>query len=96
MLDELERQSFEACRDQFSLVLFHKIHCGAVFVEIDKNLTPAHSSKVTRSSHRAQYCRYQTYSDALNYWSFPRSNPLWTSLFPSAGNAHTTEEFRFS
>ena len=28
-------------------------------------MTPAHSSKSTRSSHSAQYCRYQTYSVAL-------------------------------
>ena len=45
--------------------LFDKIHCGAVSIENDKYLTPAHSSKTTRSSHSAQYRRHQTYSDAL-------------------------------
>ena len=36
MLDELEWPSFEAHRDQFSLLLFHRIHCGAVSIEKDK------------------------------------------------------------
>ena len=35
-------------------LLFHKIHCGAVSIEKDKHLTPANSSKTTRSSHSAQ------------------------------------------
>ena len=55
MLDELEWPSLEARRDQSSLLLFHKIHCGAVSIEKDKYITPAHSSKTTRSSHSAQY-----------------------------------------
>ena len=37
----------------------------------DKYLTSARSFKYTRSSHRAQYCRYQTYSDALKNSFFP-------------------------
>ena len=57
--------SLEARRDRSSLLLFHKIHSGAVSIEKDKYLTPARSLKSTRSSHSAQYCRYQTYSDAL-------------------------------
>ena len=65
MLDELEWPSLEARRDQSSLLLFHKIHCGAVSIEKDKYMTPAHSLKTTRSSHSAQYRRHQTYSDAL-------------------------------
>ena len=65
MLDELECPSLEARRDQSSLLLFHKIHCGAVSIEKDKYMTPAHSLKTTRSSHSAQYRRHQTYSDAL-------------------------------
>ena len=65
MLDELEWPSLESRRDRSSLLLFHKIHSGAVYVEKDKYLTPARSLKSTRSSHSAQYCRYQTYSDAL-------------------------------
>ena len=36
MLDELEWPSLEARRDQSSLFHFHKIHCGAVFIEKDK------------------------------------------------------------
>ena len=44
-------------------LLFQKIHCGAVSIEKDKYMTPAHSSKTTRSSHSAQYFRYRTYSD---------------------------------
>ena len=44
-----------------SLLLFHKIHSGAVSIEKDKYLTPAQSLKSTRASHSAQYCRYQTY-----------------------------------
>ena len=55
MLDELEWPSLEARRDQSSLLLFHKIHCGAVSIEKDKYMTPAHSLKTTRSSHSAQY-----------------------------------------
>ena len=47
------------------LLLFHKIHCGAVSIEKDKYMTPAHIVKTTRSSHSAQYRRHQTYSDAL-------------------------------
>ena len=33
MLDELEWPSLEARRDQSSLLLFHKIHCGVVSIE---------------------------------------------------------------
>ena len=35
MLDELEWPSLEARRDQSSLLLFHKIHSGAVSIEKD-------------------------------------------------------------
>ena len=65
ILDELEWPSLEARRDRSSLLLFHKIHCGAVSIDKDKYLTPPHSLKFTRSSHSAQYFRYKTYSDAL-------------------------------
>ena len=71
MLDELEWPSLEARRDQSSLLLFHKIHCGAVSIEKDKYMTPAHSLKTTRSSQSAQYRRHQTYSDALKNSFFP-------------------------
>ena len=56
MLDELEWPSLEACRDRSSLLLFHKIHSGAVSIEKDKYLTLAHTLKTTRASHSAQYC----------------------------------------
>ena len=94
MLDELEWPSLEARRDQSSLLLFHKIHSGAVSIEKDKYLTPARSLKSTRSSHSAQYRRYQTYSDALKNSFFPRTIPQWNSLSPSAVNSQTAEEFR--
>ena len=70
-----------------SLLLFHKIHCGAVSIEKDKYMTPAHSLKTTRSSHSAQYRRHQTYSDALKNSFFPRTIPHWNSLPPSLANA---------
>ena len=38
--------SLEAHRDQSSLLLFHKINCGAVCIEKDKYMTPAHSSNL--------------------------------------------------
>ena len=57
MFDELEWPSLEVRRDQSSLLLIHKIHCGAMSIEKDKYMTTAHSSKTTRSSHSVQYCR---------------------------------------
>ena len=65
ILDELDWPSLEASRDQASLLLFHKIHCGSVSIEEDKYMALAHSLKTTRSSHSTHYCRYQTYSDTL-------------------------------
>ena len=94
MLDKLEWPSLEARRDQSSLLLFHKIHCGAVLIEKDQYMTPAHSLKTTRSSRRAQYRRHQTYSDALKNSFFPRTIPHWNGLSPSMANTQSTEEFR--
>ena len=94
MLEELEWPSLEARRDKSSLLLVHKIHCGAVSIEKDKYMTPAHSLKTTRSSHNAQYRRHQTYSDALNNSFFPRTIPHWNGLSPSVANTQSTEEFR--
>ena len=54
-----------------NMLLFHKIHSGAVSIEKDKYLAPAHSLKSTRASRCAQYCRYQTYSDAVKNSFFP-------------------------
>ena len=94
MLDELEWPSLEARRDRSSLLLFHKIHSGAVSIKKDKYLTPAHSLKSTRASHCVQYCRYQTYSDALKNSFFPQTISQWNGLSPSVVNSQTTEEFR--
>ena len=111
MLDELEWPSLEARRprDRSFLLLFHKIHFGAVSIEKDKYLTPAHSLKSTRASHSAQYCRYQTYSDALKNsfspelfhsgmvflirWSIPR---VLRSLGRSSFSQNTAENCFFS
>ena len=82
-LDELEWPSLEARRDRSSLLLYHKIHSGAMSIEKDKYLTPTHSLKSTRASHSAQYYRYQTYSDALNNLFFLRTIPQWNGLSPS-------------
>ena len=65
MLDELQWPTLEARRDQSSLLFFHKIHCGTMSIDKDKYLTPSQSTRSTRSSHNSQYCRPQTYSDAL-------------------------------
>ena len=143
MLDELEWSSLEARRDWSSLLLFHKIHCGAVrersgsVVECltrDRgarvraspvslcmlwSLSKTHLSYLSTgstqedpslfnwkivygtwriksnkqtvvlcilkklsfwklpSSHCAQYCRYQTYSDALknSFFKFSQATP---------------------
>ena len=50
MLDELEWPPLETRMDRSSLLLLHKIHSGAVSIENDKYLTPAHSLKSTRAS----------------------------------------------
>ena len=52
-----------------------------------KEVTPASSLKSTRSSHSAQYCRYQTYSNALKNSFFP-------GTIPSVVNSQTAEDFR--
>ena len=72
MLDELQWPTLEARRDQSSLLFFHKIHCGTMSIDKDKYLTPSQSTRSTRSSHNSQYCRPQTYSDALKYFFFPK------------------------
>ena len=62
ILDELQWPTLEARGDQFSLLFFHKIHCGIMSIDKDKYLTPSQSTRSTRSSHNSQYCRPQTYS----------------------------------
>ena len=62
--------------------IFLKIHSGAVYIEKDKYLIPAHSLKSNRASHSAQYCRYQTYSDALMNSFFPNYSIVeWSFSF---------------
>ena len=61
MLDELEWPSLEARRDESSLLLFHKIHCGQCLLKKDKCMTPANSLKTTRSSNSSQYRTHRTY-----------------------------------
>ena len=106
MLGKLKWPPLEARRDRSSLLLFHKMHSGAVSIEKDKYLTPAHSLKTTRASHSAKYCRYQTYSDNLKnsispelfhsgmvfllWWSIPR---LLRSLEHSSLSQNTAERF---
>ena len=90
MLDELQWPTLEARRDQSFLLFFHKIHSGIMSTVKDKYLTPSQRTRSTRSSHNSQYCRPQTYSDALNYSFFPRTFIHWNSL----AQAETTEEFR--
>ena len=64
------------------------------YIDKDKYLTPSQSTRSTRSSHNSQYCRPQTYSDALKYSFFPRTIPHWNSLAPYVVATETTEEFR--
>ena len=52
------------------------------------------STRSSRSSHKSQYCRPQTYSDALKYSFFSRTITHWNSLAPSVVEAETTEKFR--
>ena len=47
----------------------------------------AHSLKSTRASHSAQYCRYQTYSDAPKNSFSPQSIPQWNGLSPLVVNS---------
>ena len=39
MLDELQWPTLEARRDQYSLLFFHKIHCGTMSIDKDKTST---------------------------------------------------------
>ena len=99
MLDELEWPSLVAWMDQSSLLLFHKIHCGAVSIEKDKYMIPAHSLKTTRSSHSAQYSRHQTNSDALKNSFFHIGIVcllLWQIPSPQRSLGHSLFKQKFS
>ena len=87
MLDELQWPTLEVRRDQSSLLFFHKIHCGTMSIDKDKYLTPSQSTRSTRSSHNSQYCRPQTYSDALKYSFFWLH--LWSQLRPQRSSGHS-------
>ena len=67
-------------------------YSGAVSIEKDKYLTPAHSLKSTRASHSAQYC-IDTRHTVKNSF-FAQTIPQWNGLSPSLVNSQTTEEFR--
>ena len=89
MLDELEWPSLEARRDRSSLLLF-----WCCVYRKRQVPDPCSQFESTRSSQSAQYCRYQTYRDALKNSFFPRTIPQWNSLSPSVVNSQTAEEFR--
>ena len=73
---------------------FYKIHCGTMSVDKDNYLAPSQRTRSTRSSHKSQYCRPKTYSDALQYSFSPRTISHWNSLSSTVVAAETTEEFR--
>ena len=52
MLDELEWPSLEARRDQPSLLLFHKNHCGAVSIEQEGKVALNRSPEFCLSLHK--------------------------------------------
>ena len=57
----------------FSFIRFIVEQC---LLKKNKYITHAHSLKTTRSSHSAQYCRYQTYSAALKTLVTPNYSTL--------------------
>ena len=65
--------------DQSSLLLFHKIHYGAVSFDKDNNMP-----LITVWTCSAQYCRYQTNSNALKnsfaQWTILHRNSLSPSV----------------
>ena len=73
-----------------------KIHCGIKSIDKDKYLTPSQRTRSTRSSHNSQYCRPQTYSDALKYSFFQGLFSigivllqLWSQLRPQRSLWHS-------
>ena len=65
------------------LLFFHNIHCGTMSIDKDKYLAPSQSTISSRSSHNSQYCRPQTYSDALKHSFPPRTILHWNRLAPT-------------
>ena len=80
MLDELEWASLETHREQSSLTFFYKIHYDTLYLDKDKNLTPAPNLRRTRASNESQYTRYLAYSDALK--NSPQGLFLCGIVFP--------------
>ena len=89
LLIELQWPSLEARRDQSSLLFFHKIQCGIMSIDKDKYLTLSQRTRSTRASYNSQYCRLETYNDALKYSFIPRTIPHWNSLAPTVVAAET-------
>ena len=54
-----------------------------LLIKTSKDLTPSQRIRFTRSSHNSQYCRPQTYSDALKYSFFPMTTPHWNCQSPA-------------
>ena len=102
MLDELEWPSLEARRDQSSLLLFHKIHCGAVSNCLLKKTSiwplltgwklPGHHIVLNTADIR----------NTVMPWRIPFSPKLFhiirhcNSLPPSVANTQSTEELGHS
>ena len=86
----LEWPSLEAQRDWSSLLLFHKIHSGAVSIEKDKCLALAHSLKSTRASHNAQPGRVAQSVTCLATDACLNANPGVTTSIPV--RSHTLVE----
>ena len=84
------RKFLEAQRDRSSLLLFHKIHCGAVSIEKDKNLTTAHSLKLP--GHHTVPNIVDTRRTVMTWRAFPQ----WNRLSLSVVNSQTIEELRRS
>ena len=54
-----------------------------LLIKTSKDLTPSQRIRSTRSSHNSQYCRPQTYSDALQDSFFSVTTPYWNSQSPT-------------
>ena len=73
--------SLETRRDQSALLLFHKIHCGAVFIEKAKHMTlPGHHIVLSIVETRHTYSEKSIFSQTV---------PHWNSLSPSVANTQT-------
>ena len=90
MLDQLEWPSLDARRDRSSLLLFHKIHSGAVSIEKDKYMTPAHSRVLGNAEscvflRQPLFCTHFFPAGDSNFW-------FCTQFFP-AGDSNLRQLF---